>query len=258
MEEGAEKPARDWVIVAAMALTVLWLLIGLVYVGSLVGFDRFATQPVADLGSFLEGAFAPLAFLWLVIGLFQQQRELSANNAAIRQQSEALRKTAEHAEAQARAIAANELHARQDTFMEQVALVGRQCGVSMGFLYGSSQGPAGDGKVTSEQFEAMWTSYGTGDPEIFGRAMIILDLRSETEDDSYALFYGTAIRTRHTETFHHAYTRLLEHGRDCDPDGMLTDALLGGGFGPTYRTVLRLRERWLAEGRPHDPFPGRP
>ncbi len=256
MEGSAQRRARSWTIVAALALTVFWLLLGLLYVGSLVGFERFAVQPIADLGSFLEGAFAPLAFLWLVIGLFQQQRELSANNDAIRLQYEALRKTAEHAEAQARAIAANELHARQDTFMEMVALVGRQCGVSMGFLYGSSQGPAGDGPVTQEQFEAMWTSYGTGDPEIFGRAMIVCDLRSKTEDESYALFYGTAIRTRHTETFHHAYTRLLAHAKGCDPDGMITDALLGGGFGPTFRTVLRHRERWLAEGRPDDPFAG--
>jgi len=39
--------------------------------------------PTADIGSFLEGAFAPLAFLWLVIGHFMQQREIASPTKAI-------------------------------------------------------------------------------------------------------------------------------------------------------------------------------
>lgn len=244
---------RNWTVWMAFALTGVWLFLGLLYIADLVGTERFLSQSSADLGGFLEGAFAPLAFLWLVIGQFQQQRELAANNDAIRLQYEALQKTAEHAEAQARAISANELHARQDTFMEMVSLVGRQCGVSMGFLYGSSQGPAGPGPVSGDDFTRMWTAYGSGDPEIFARGMLVAHLQCSNDDESYALFYGTPVRTRHCEVFQLAYSRLLRHAAECDPDGMITDALLGGGFGPTYRLILRHRDRWIAEGRQWDP-----
>ena len=41
-----------------------------------IGWDRFISQPADALGGFLEGAFAPLAFLWLVVGFFLQQRQL--------------------------------------------------------------------------------------------------------------------------------------------------------------------------------------
>ena len=57
------------------------------------------------IGNFLEGAFAPLAFLWLVLGLFMQQRELSNN-------TEMLRRTSEQSEKQTQAIAATEMNAR--------------------------------------------------------------------------------------------------------------------------------------------------
>jgi hypothetical protein len=38
------------------------------------------------LGRFLEGTFAPLVFLWLVMGYFLQQKELSENTTAIQKQ----------------------------------------------------------------------------------------------------------------------------------------------------------------------------
>jgi hypothetical protein len=83
-----------------------------------VGLPRFASQPADVVGGFLEGAFAPLAFLWLVIGFFMQQKELSANARAIRLQYREMKRSAEQAEVQARAISLSELHQRQDTFLK--------------------------------------------------------------------------------------------------------------------------------------------
>lgn len=245
--------AQDWSVRVALLLTGVWVLLGLVYAGSLIGWGRFATQPVADLGQFLEGAFAPLAFLWLVIGNFQQQRELSANNQAIRLQYEIMRKTAEQAEIQARAVSANELHARQDTFIELADLVQRQCSTALGLLYGSSQGPAGNGSVSLEQFNALWKDHSGGDPDVFARAMVVLGLQIGPSGSTYELYYGTPVRTRHSENFHHAYDRLLRHAAACDPDQMITDALLGSALGRVFRTVQQHREAWMAAGRPHDP-----
>ena len=99
------------------------------------GWGNFMRMPLGDLGDFLGGAFAPLAFLWLVLGLFLQQRELGANNRAIQRQYEIMQRTAEHAEIQSRAIAANELHARQDTFIDVARLVMNQLEVIAGMLF---------------------------------------------------------------------------------------------------------------------------
>ncbi|NCF19952.1 MAG: hypothetical protein GWP63_17085 [Haliea sp.] len=43
----------------------------------MVGLNSFVTLPTADIGSFLEGAFASLAFLWLVNGHFMQQKVIT-------------------------------------------------------------------------------------------------------------------------------------------------------------------------------------
>jgi len=250
---GDKSRNHDFTVWLALTLTASWLVLGFLYIGSLLGWDRFATQPVADLGQFLEGAFAPLAFLWLVIGNFQQQRELSANNDAIRLQYEVMQRTAEQAEIQSRAIAANELHARQDTFIELAALVSRQCSTTVGLLYGSSQGPAGNGPLSAERFNEMWATHGAGDPEVFARAMFVLQLQNPDAKASYDLYYGTPVRTRHSENIYRAYGRLLRSAAECDPDGMITDALRGSALGRIYAFVEQHRERWLAEGSPNKP-----
>ena len=54
------------------------------HVSNSVGWTGFVNLPVEEVGSFLEGAFAPLAFLWLVVGYFLQQQELIQNTQAMR------------------------------------------------------------------------------------------------------------------------------------------------------------------------------
>ena len=69
----------DWRIWFGLVVTFFWIFGGAWYL-----FYSFESNPdqaltLATIGSFLEGAFAPLAFLWLVLGLFIQQRELANN-----------------------------------------------------------------------------------------------------------------------------------------------------------------------------------
>ena len=84
-DRGSEAPAsqRNSQVRVGLVLTTLWLGAGLLYVAATMGWAGFLRLPLGDLGDFLDGAFAPLAFLWLVLGLFLQQRELAANNRAI-------------------------------------------------------------------------------------------------------------------------------------------------------------------------------
>ncbi|ABP61274.1 hypothetical protein [Enterobacter sp. 638] len=48
-----------------------------------------------ELGDFLAGAFSPVAFLWLVLGYVQQQKELQQNTYALNLQAEELRNAVE-------------------------------------------------------------------------------------------------------------------------------------------------------------------
>jgi hypothetical protein len=71
--EGSAAPGRDWRIWFGLASTVFWLGLGFLYIATTVGWANFVSQPADTVGGFLEGAFAPLAFLWLVIGFFLQR-----------------------------------------------------------------------------------------------------------------------------------------------------------------------------------------
>jgi hypothetical protein len=240
--EPAAEPARglDRRVALGLALTLLWLGLAVGYVSAAVGWRGFLALPPSELGGFLEGAVAPLAFLWLVLGLFLQQREIARNSEALRVQSDALRKSAEQAEIQARAIQANELHARQDTFVDLTKLVTRQMGVTAGFLWISSQGAGAGGAVPAERIGEMWDQFGSGDDQAFIRALIGLRF-TLPEREAFELLYGTPVRTRHCETFIGAFERLLRVARACDPEGMIRDALLGDAAGRLYQTMLAAR-----------------
>ena len=84
------------------------------------------------MGNFLEGAFAPLAFLWLVIGYFLQQKELEQNTEALRAQATEIQRTAEQAVIQSQQLQASELHARQETFLQIANAVRGQLGYFFG------------------------------------------------------------------------------------------------------------------------------
>lgn len=233
---------RDRQVRVGLWLTALWLGAGVLYVATSLGWAALARLPLGDLGDFLDGAFAPLAFLWLVLGLFLQQRELAANNLAIQRQFEVMQRTAEQAEIQTRAIAANELHARQDTFIDVAELVTRQLEVVAGMLFISSQGSPGDGVVSDEEVDLMFARLSTGESSVFSRRMIMLRVRQDDERDAWQLFYGTPIRRQHCETYIRSFERLLRSAAACDPDGMIVDALHGSAQGRLYRVMCELRD----------------
>ncbi len=71
----------------AIAITVIWLGgIGLTWIfGSLK-----SPESLNELGDFLAGVFAPIAFLWLILGYVQQGKQLDQNTTALEQQERAL------------------------------------------------------------------------------------------------------------------------------------------------------------------------
>lgn len=226
MTENSKK--MDWRVLFGTVLTALWILTGLIYLLGKVGWGQFVNLPTGEIGSFLEGAFAPLAFLWLVIGHFMQQGEISSNTKAIKlQEASALRQ---------------EVHAQRNAYFQLLKLVQQQLSSIAGYQYMSVCGPTGTGAITLEEYQQMRTD-STGDPELFVRKMF--GLASNIRDDEAQLnelFFGTEIRTRHANNFYSTFKKLIKNAEDVDYDDLLVNALMyGSAAGILYRIIAHLK-----------------
>jgi hypothetical protein len=237
----------DWRVWLGLGLTVAWLLLGILYIESTVGWDRFVKLRVDQLGSFLEGAFAPLAFLWLVIGYFLQQRELQQNTRVLQAQLTEVSRSAEQAVIQSEKMAANEVHARQETFLRIAQNVRGQLGTIMGFLFISSQGANADGRVSGEEQARLFSHLSLGDSEVFSRRMLETYIVTRDPQARYDLFYGTPVRARHSNNYVHAFERLIRRAEEVDTDGLICDALYSTAHGLVYRIIKRHQQEAPAE-----------
>jgi hypothetical protein len=210
----------DWRIWLGLGLTFAWLLLGSLYVSSNIGWLNLDRIPADEIGNFLEGAFAPLAFLWLVIGYFLQQKELQQNTEALR--------------AQAEQMAESVRHERQDNFLQIARHVRSQLGSISAFLFISSQSVGADGNVTLEEQSSMFARQSAQDPEIFSRRLLEIHVATEDPQARYDLFYKTPVRARHSNNFIRTFERLLRRAEEVDAENILRDALLANGHGMLY------------------------
>ena len=221
----------DWRIMLGTALTTIWILLGLVYLIGVVGLIEFVSLPTGDIGSFLEGAFAPLAFLWLVIGHFMQQSEISGNTRAIQLQEQSAKR--------------QEVHAQRNSYFKLLSLVQDQLGAIAAFHYISVLGPTGTGEISSDEYAAMRGEAAISDPALFIRKMVTL--ATQYRDDPQGateIFFGTEIRTRHSDNFTDTFGRLLASAEAVDHDELVASALLfGSPAGMLYRIINMVREK---------------
>ena len=229
MSEHSNKFSLDWRIVFGLSLTIIWIGAGLTYLLVMVGGNNFIHLPTADIGSFLEGAFAPLAFLWLVIGHFMQQKEISANTKAIGIQEQSARRL--------------EVHSQRDSYFHLLSLVQDQLGSIAGFHYMSVCGPTGTGEITGIEFGEQRARASTGDHAWFMRKMVALAASNVEDPDMIQdIFFGTDVRIRHSDNFTRTFAKLLNAARAVDTDAMLEDALLNGSAaGLLYRIIEHAR-----------------
>ena len=213
---------RDWRIWFGLVVTFFWISGGIGYVATAMRANPDQSLSLDIVGSFLEGAFAPLAFLWLVLGLFIQQRELARH-------ADELRRSSEQTEKQTQAIAATEMNARQETFFKIAENVKHQLGGISGMLFMSGLGPAGSGRYDRQVMDDMFRSAANGDHEIFARQFLSMDFLDE--GGLPELLYGTEIRRRHARNFRRTFKRLLALAEGCDVDGIIVDSLKHTSFG---------------------------
>ncbi len=229
-----------WYVRLGIVATVTWFGVAAAYVHAEIGWTRFQHLQADTLGNFLEGVFAPLAFLWLVIGYFLQQAEIHQNTEALRAQAVEIQRTAEQAIIQSQAIAANEVHARQETFLRIAEQVKAQLGTIVGMLWVSSQGATGNGLVSAEEQSRMFNQLSARDTEVFARRMIETHFQAP-QAERMALFYGTRVRARHSNHFVVTFERLMARARDCDPDGLILGALRYSAHGLVYDLIIAYR-----------------
>lgn len=232
--------SANWRIWLGLGLTAGWLVLGAVYVTNVLGWSRFSFLPPDQLGSFLEGAFAPLAFLWLVIGYFLQKKELENNTRALLAQAEQIQRQSEQAIIQSEKLAASEMHARQDVFLQISRQVRDQLGTIGGLLFLSSQAATADGKVTPEEVSRLFAQRAAQDPELFSRMLLELHIQfGDIGTRQYDLFYGTPVRARHSNNFIFNFERLLRRAEQVDADFIIRDALKTSSHGLCYRIAKR-------------------
>jgi hypothetical protein len=216
----------DWRIIFGLTVTTVWIGGGLIYLTSVVGWENFLELPTADIGSFFEGAFAPLAFLWLVIGHFMQQKEITANTRAMSMQERTTRRL--------------ELHSRRDSYFNLLNLVQDQLGNIAAFHFVSVFGPTGDESVSLEEFAEMRSKASQGDHSLFIRQMIgeVVDRRDDPEAVEEVLF-GTETRQRHSDNFCQTFERLLAAADSVDENNMVRDALMEGSAAGYFYRIIR-------------------
>lgn len=74
-------------------LTFIWIIVGVGFI--VFKFDSVRALKLNEIGDFLAGFFSPIAFMWLVIGYFQQGEELKLNTRALELQAAELKMSVE-------------------------------------------------------------------------------------------------------------------------------------------------------------------
>ncbi len=224
----------DWRITLGVIVTLVWISGGLLYFNVQAG--NLRDMHIDELGGFLEGAFAPLAFLWLVIGMFIQQKELADN-------TEVMRQSMLQAQQQAEAMAAMAINARQEAFFKIAENVKNQLGMINAMQFISAFGASEGGIVPDERIRELLHALSVGDSEVFTREFLSNTMPMR-ERRPY-VFYGTEIRRKHSLNFRQTFERLLALAAECDDDGLISGTVTNTGFGLFYNSLLQ-----------HDPVEG--
>lgn len=74
-------------LIIGVTITCIWFL-GIYLFCFLNGYKL--PESLNELGDFLAGIFAPVAFFWLILGYMQQGKQLDQNTKALEQQERAL------------------------------------------------------------------------------------------------------------------------------------------------------------------------
>ncbi|MGE0095621.1 MAG: hypothetical protein AB7M05_00040 [Alphaproteobacteria bacterium] len=154
MAEKELKDRGDQIKLFGYVFTGIWFLLVVAYVVGWVGWCKFWSLKANEFGDFSAGVSAPLAFVWFVLAFRLQGEELKLQREELRLQREEQKRSREAQESQATSIAANELHARRDTFFRVFDLTLREMNTALS-------------SITGNVTEAVWSEVARGNSNAF-------------------------------------------------------------------------------------------
>ncbi len=195
--------------------SIFWLTVGLGYAWGFFGWSNFWCLKPNELGDFFAGLSAPLAFLWLVLGYMQQGEEIKETRVEIKRQADS--------------IAANEMHARRDTFFKFAELVREQL-MSLAFTMALSK--------TSRDHKERWMSAALSDRNV------PFDLMLDTlHDQATALNWISRVGSWEASSmaarYKDRYEVLVKEAEKCDPDKVIRSAYNDSSMGQLYVALCR-------------------
>lgn len=164
-------------------LTVCWAIFLLVYMA--FSYQSFSGLEPNAVGDFLAGLFAPLAFLWLVVGLLQQGQELKL-------QYYELKKSVDQYAEQSDALRGAEKHAKQSVLNDTRKLFERDLSSSAAIICNTIKHVAGRKSLTvMDRKTYWWESFAQGDSEAIVRNVygMLQDEGAEINDWAAAASY---------------------------------------------------------------------
>ena len=209
----------DWRITLGCIISFIWLSLLFLYLSQQVNWQLFLNLPLDQIGSFLGGAFSPLALLWLVIGFFIQQEEIQENTRNIEIQAQ---------------------HTNLDNFLKMSQIIYQHTSVITGLLYVSCSEEIEAATGEPLNMSDKWSRSGNGDLGIFAREL--LSYRFDTvgdQRDMTVIYYSTPIRRKHIANFIEVFEKLLADALVCDPTESLHSSLMNGSvWGLLYKAII--------------------
>ena len=206
-----------------LAGSIVWIALVIGYTVWAKGWPDFSAMKLNELGDYLAGAAAPLAFLWLVIGYYQQGEELELQRKELELQRKETARLADQAAAQADAIKANELHARKDTFLRFAELVLPDVNMLIAQMLGHS--------VVKQFMDQRWRKYQAGDSRVFVQSAI---RALKERPDDWRGNGGNPKMDPLLSAYIDSYRRLLQMASESDPSDVLRSHFEHSPYGSLY------------------------
>lgn len=152
----------------------------LLYIVSSSPLENITMLSWNELGDFISGLFAPLAFIWFISALIYQSAELSQNTDALRLQSEEMRNSVEQASRQAEELKRSGEYQKQHVIITTI----KDNLSDLSMIIVDILRIAGPGYFSKRAEFQHWEQFSNGDRDIFFRLLI----ESPKEQDES--FYG--------------------------------------------------------------------
>jgi hypothetical protein len=199
------------------------------------GWDWLQTSNLNEFGDFLAGGFAPLAFLWLVIGYFQQNIELSISTESLGAQLDEMRHAVQQHRAQAEAMA-------QNAQLQKLSTVLSLYNQGIDYLAGCASSVVA--AVVPINVRDTWSIYASGDREQWFRILVEnRDLNEQAIIVTRHLGMGAHQHAgEQARNFIVGYERLREDLRTIGDDLGRREILERSYAGSLYRFLVRIRD----------------